>query len=346
MTGFFASETIKFTWRKVGGSVLAATSTDSSGTAPATFKVPKVGAGRYDVYAEGSSGRRSSGCSTSPATPALTLASARDRAARPSSVPEWLAMSNGDTPVLARDPFGTSAPETLTGSNRFSTDLLRHDDEAKAIFRSRAEPILERHRQQTVADIADLRARYGAPVFGLIRVWDLVTMLGGCVDPTDERLHCASQLVHVLQILEQMEVDGVATPDLVLVALTHDLGKLLLLTAEDPANIVCMNTPVGDHVDGQGLDRSILQWNHDEFAYQRLSDHMDDELAWLVRYHSLDITSARRLMDTGDRERTERLLVPFAHYDHATKSAYNLPAKSLSEYRDVIEEAFPQPIAF
>jgi hypothetical protein len=147
-------------------------------------------------------------------------------------------------------------------------------------------------------------------------------------------------------MLQEMEADGVATPEMILVALTHDLGKLLLLTEEDPANIVCMNTAVGEQPTGAGLDNSVIQWNHDEFAYERLKDLIDEELAWLVRYHSLEVAEARPLMDDRDLERTERLLVPFAHYDHATKSAFNLPRRTIGYYRDVIEEAFPRPIWF
>ena len=239
-----------------------------------------------------------------------------------------------------RDPFAAGRP------GGWSTDLLETDVEARAGYHERALPVLERHRRQSLDDVEALRRRYAAPVFGRVRVWDLVLMLGACVDPSDERLYSASQLVHVLQMLEQMEADGVATAEMVLVALTHDLGKLLLLTDEDPANVVCMNTAVGGEVEGAGLDASVLQWNHDEFAYERLKDHIDDELAWLVRYHSLELPAASVLMDQRDRERAERLLVPFAHYDHATKSPYHLPAKRVADYRDVVEAAFPRPIAF
>ncbi len=225
-------------------------------------------------------------------------------------------------------------------------DLLRSDEEARASFVEQADPILERHRNQTAEAVTALRRRYSEPVFGRARVWDLVERLGACVDPTDQRLWCASQLMHVRQILAEMETDGVASTEMVLVTLIHDLGKLLLLTDEDPANVVCMNTGVGDQPAGVGLDQSLIQWNHDEFAYERLRGFLPDDLAWLIRYHSLDLSQTRHLMDASDVERTERLLVPFAHYDHATKSPFDLPRTPLSHYRDVVEEAFPQPISF
>ena len=227
-----------------------------------------------------------------------------------------------------------------------STDLLRTDDENRATYAVGARRVVERHAGQTREDVELLRKRYAEPLFGRVRVWELVERLGACVDPSDERLYCASQLVHVRQILDEMEADGTATPPMVLVALLHDLGKLLLLTGEDPANVVCMNSPVGDNPEGAGLDRAVVQWNHDELAFQRLDGLIPDDLAWLIRYHSLEVDDARHLMDATDLERVDRLLRPFAHYDHATKSPYHLPSTPLSAYRDVIEEAFPDPILF
>jgi hypothetical protein len=237
-------------------------------------------------------------------------------------------------------------PETIASTWARKTVLLRSDDETRGLFRERAAPILQRHREQSVEQVKALRAKYARPVFGKVRVWELIERLGSCVDPTDERLFCASQQVHVLQMLEAMEHDGTATPEMVLVALIHDLGKVLLLTGEDPANVVCMNGPVTSVEAGTGLDNSMIQWNHDEFAYERLRDHIPEDLAWLIRYHSLEMGAAATLMDDGDLERTDRLLLPFARYDHATKSPFHVPATPLAKYRDVIEEAFPRRIRF
>jgi hypothetical protein len=243
-------------------------------------------------------------------------------------------------------------PETIASTWARKTVLLRSDDETRGLFRERAAPILQRHREQSVEQVKALRAKYARPVFGKVRVWELIERLGSCVDPTDERLFCASQQVHVLQMLEAMEHDGTATPEMVLVALIHDLGKVLLLTGEDPANVVCMNGPVTSVEAGTGLGapppphNSMIQWNHDEFAYERLRDHIPEDLAWLIRYHSLEMGAAATLMDDGDLERTDRLLLPFARYDHATKSPFHVPATPLAKYRDVIEEAFPRRIRF
>ena len=71
-----------------------------------------------------------------------------------------------------------------------------------AAFRERSKAIERRHRAQTLFHVDALRARYREPVFGRVRVWDLVERLAQCVDPTDCRLFCTNQQIHVLQILE------------------------------------------------------------------------------------------------------------------------------------------------
>ncbi len=222
--------------------------------------------------------------------------------------------------------------------------LVSHDPQSD--FWSRAQPIERRHRAQTVPHVEALRAKYAEPVFGDVAIWDLVTRLGGCIDPTDCRLYCATQLTHVLQVVEGLAQDGVDDPDLLLAALIHDLGKLLLLTDEDPANIVCMNTPIGADGQGIGLDNCTFQWNHDEFGYQRFKDLVPDHVAWLIRYHSVDPVAAEPLMDARDRDYHARYLLPFRRYDHETKSAHLRPSVRIESYRDLLESTFPDPIPF
>lgn len=244
-----------------------------------------------------------------------------------------LATAHHDTRLLAE--------QAAAGGRTVPADLA-----TEAAWRAEADVILARHDRQTAADVHELQARYQQPVFGEVRVYDLVERLAQCVDPTDCRLFGASQLTHVLQVLEAMEVDGVLTDDLALVALVHDLGKLLLLTDEDPANVVCMNRPIGTFDDGVGLDHVVFQWNHDELAYQRLAPHLGDDLAWLVRYHSIDPVAHRHLMDDEDGRRADALLDVFFHYDHGSKQALHRPRVRLADYRDLVEAAFPDPIAF
>ena len=147
-------------------------------------------------------------------------------------------------------------------------------------------------------------------------------------------------------MLEAMERDGVTDTDLVLAALVHDIGKVLLLFGEDPANVVCMTRPIAAAEAGIGLDEATLQWNHDEFAFTRLVDHVPEHVAWLVRYHSIVVPECEPLMNDRDRDYFDRYLRCFASYDHETKTPFALPSRQIQDYRDVSEEAFPKPIRF
>jgi len=211
-------------------------------------------------------------------------------------------------------------------------------------YAKRAQAIETRHAAQTLTTVADLRRRYAAPVFGRMPVWNAIEMLGRCIDPTDRRLFGASQHLHVLQILDAMESEGTASEEFVLAALLHDLGKLLLVADEAPENVVCMNDPIAAPGPGAGLDNCVLQWNHDEFAWSRLHDHLPDPLAWLIRYHSINVAACEPYFDARDRDYAARYLAPFARYDHGTKSPYNVPRRRLDDYRPIIERVFPAPI--
>jgi hypothetical protein len=213
-----------------------------------------------------------------------------------------------------------------------------------ADFAVRARAIEAGHRAQSIATVTALRAKYQAPVLGRVPVWSAIEMLAQCIDPTDQRLFGASQLLHVLQILDAMEREGAATEEFVLVALLHDLGKILLLTDEAPENVVCFNEPIGPHAPGIGLDRCVLQWNHDEFAWMRLKDHVPDAVGWLVRYHSIVVAECEPYMDARDRDYAQRYLRPFARYDHGTKSPHYVPSRRIQDYRSLIERIFPQPV--
>lgn len=213
-------------------------------------------------------------------------------------------------------------------------------------YSQRAAAIEARHNAQTADTVAALRKKYAAPVLGQVSPWSLVEKLAQCIDPTDRRLLGASQQLHVLQMIDAMEAEGTATEEWLLVTLLHDIGKVLLLTGEAPENVVCMNKPVSVCAPGGGLDNCVMQWNHDEFAYSRLKDHLPDGLAWLVRYHSILPETCEPYMDARDREYTERYLRPFARYDHQTKSPLYLPQRRLEDYRPVVERALPATIVF
>jgi len=214
----------------------------------------------------------------------------------------------------------------------------RSGDEADIITRA--------HNAQTIETVTALRAKYSAPIFGRVDTWGLIRRLAECIDPSDPHLGCASQEVHVLQVLDGMERDGVRDPDLILAALVHDIGKVLLTTDEHPANIVCMNRPIGQHAPGIGLDHCLLQWGHDEIGYDRLRPFVSEPVAWLVRYHSIDLEHCAPLMNERDRTYTERYLRPFRHYDLGTKSKHFMPRKRMNDYRHIAAAALPRQLVF
>ncbi len=204
--------------------------------------------------------------------------------------------------------------------------------------------IVKRHFLQTKETVLDLKKKYQNPVFGKIHMMDLLKLLGQCIDPSDTRLAGVSQLTHILQVAETMEESGIADPNLLIAALVHDVGKVLLLTDEEPENVTCMNKPIGEYDEGIGLDNCFFQWNHDEFAYSRLEDYLPDHISWLIRYHSILIPETEHYMNQHDREHCERYLIPFRKYDQGFKSVYRIPRKKLTDYMDLIDTYFPREI--
>ena len=208
-----------------------------------------------------------------------------------------------------------------------------------------AESIYERHFRQSVEDVGSLSNKYSAPVVGTMKVFEAFLLLGQCIDPSDTELFCTNQLTHSLQVAEAMECDGLDRR-FILAGLIHDIGKILLLFGEDPANVTCPNEPIGDYVDEVGLDRIIVQWNHDEYIYHKLYPYLDEEIAWLLRYHSLRFDKAERYMSPKDWERKYNYLDVFRHYDLYTKSPFLVPSKSPYDYKDLLDSVFPNAISF
>jgi len=212
-------------------------------------------------------------------------------------------------------------------------------------FTSAAQRLADLHAAQTRETVAALKRKYQKPVFGKVHVWELVQKLAFCVDAADIALGCANQLIHTQQVVEGMEQDGVQDPDLYLAAILHDLGKVILLAGEAQENVIGSNMPIGAYEPGVGLEHVVLTWNHDEFMYSRIKDHVPEHVAWLVRYHSIQIAQTTPCMNQKDQTYLSNYLWPFRKYDGYTKSPWHVPPPSvLDKYRDLIEKTFPQPI--
>jgi len=211
-------------------------------------------------------------------------------------------------------------------------------------FRDEARRIKDLHRGQTLDEVASLKKRYESPVFGKKRVWELIEDLGRCVDQSDTTLFCTSQWVHVQQVLAGMQRDRIDDPDMLLMALLHDVGKVLLLAGAAPDHVVGATKPVGEYADGVGLDRVVCQYGHPEFIYSRMKDHVPDAVAWMLRYHGCPLDDMIPLMDARDRDYHARYFTAFRKYDAGTKSMTRLPALDWKPYRALIEERFPNPV--
>ena len=247
---------------------------------------------------------------------------------------------------VVRDLTGSAKRSVARALRARGYALHRIESTPRAQFEREARPLRERHLAQTLEDVDALRERYREPAFGVVSAWSMVEMLGHVIDLMDPILMNASQEVHTLQVVEAMIADGVDDDDLLLAGILHDVGKVLALTGEDPANVFGSNSPIGTYEPGAGLDNCVLHWNHDEFAYSRFEGHVPDHVSWLIRYHSMEIDECLPLMDDRDRDYYERYWIDFARWDGEPKSICRVPRTRLSDYRELVEAAFPEPIPF
>jgi hypothetical protein len=194
---------------------------------------------------------------------------------------------------------------------------------------------------------AILEGKYAKkPVVGKVRVYDLIAQLATVINPLEPELGCVSQLTHELQLATEMEKDG-RDEKLVLCALLHDLGTILLTTTdEDPMYVEAggMKAPLSGNAGG-GLYGCSFRWDHGDFIYLRMKDYVSPDIAWLLRHHSMDLADCEPYMNEQDQNYSRRLFEPFRYYD-LRKDMYNMPTKRLEDYRPLIDRAFPNEILF
>lgn len=211
-------------------------------------------------------------------------------------------------------------------------------------FRHEAARIGEARARQTADDVTALKARYEAPVFGKVDVWGLIERLALCIDQSDRRLFCGSQFVHAQQVFAAMQTNGVEDADMLLLALIHDLGKVVLLANAAPEDVVGVTRRISGGEPGAGLDRAIYQFGHGEFLHSRVAGLVPEHVAWVVRWHNIDVAAERPLMTAQEREWAERWLVPFQRFDGDFVSPYYVPKIDLARCREIVQRAFPSPV--
>ena len=215
-----------------------------------------------------------------------------------------------------------------------------------AEFRRNADAIFGSRESQTLESVAALRQRYETrPIIGEVSIERLFELLAQVIDPTNLGLYCGSQLTHTLQVVESMEEAGITDRDLIIAALLHDIGKVALLKGEKPENIECGGKiPIGKNVAGGGFARSNFIWDHSDIVYARLKPYLNEKVAWLVRYHSIQ-KECYRLMDDHDRYMFETYFKVFQVHDQ-TYSFYHNPKYLIDHYIGLLKEVFPTRILF
>jgi hypothetical protein len=223
--------------------------------------------------------------------------------------------------------------------------MMKFNVQPKNKFDLLAKQIKEKHFSQTIDDVIFLNNKYKNPIFGKLKLWDLFQKLNFCIDPTDKILYQTNQLIHTAQVLKSMEIQQITDEMLYVTAILHDIGKVLLLTEENPCNIVCDNQIIVAHTNKLGFENCFTNWNHDEIAYQRLKDYIPKEYSWLIRYHSINIEKSKSFMNEYDIKMYQEFLLPFSKHDKMSKSQIT-PSINWDKYRKMCEKHLPIEIIF
>jgi hypothetical protein len=212
-------------------------------------------------------------------------------------------------------------------------------------FRRNSQAVIERASEQTEADVAALEKKYEQPILGEVSVERLLELLAQIIDPSNTYLYCGSQLVHTLQVLESMEMDGITDREFLATTLVHDLGKIASLKGEKWENIEGGGKqPLRAHEPGSGLEKGSFKWDHADIVHARFKPYLSENMAWLLKWHSIQVP-CEPIMNQRERALFDKYYKPFVRHDR-TFIFYHLPQKRLSDYLPLIKEFFPEKILF
>lgn len=222
--------------------------------------------------------------------------------------------------------------------------------DSKKEFDENAVRIIKLHSQQTLEQSLNLRSKWTMDdtkvYFGKMTVWDLFCKLALTVDKTDIALYNTNQFIHCIQTYVSMKENNETNKDLLIVALIHDIGKILTLLNEKDENVDCMTRILKFDKD---LDSVITTFNHDEFGYFLMKKYVSRPIALAIRFHScVGIASCNHQCLT-DKDKNDLTLVnKLFEYDHNSKSTYWCPitVNLINECKQLIDEYFPDPLLF
>ena len=164
------------------------------------------------------------------------------------------------------------------------------------------------HEKQTIDFVLSQKKKYGHHTFN--DIWyQIEKRLDTIVDESDPDTEL-SQLQHALQSAEAARKLCPHLDWIHLVALIHDLGKLLISYGEPQWAVVGDTFPVGHprsdkivfhelfiiinepsiYKEHCGFDNVHMSWGHDEYLYQTLKNNKNTRLPeiglYIIRYHS------------------------------------------------------------
>lgn len=213
-------------------------------------------------------------------------------------------------------------------------------------------------------------------------LWEAMGHLNKLVDVSDPDLDLPN-VQHLIQSAEAIRADN-RSDWMQLTGLIHDLGKIMYLWGSDedgtsqdeqwgmvgdvfvvgcalPESCVYpefnvlnpdmqnerYNTPTGIYEAGCGLDNLDLAWGHDEYLFQVLDNHeenqLPDEAMVMIRYHSFypwhTGGSYKHLLGKGDDTYLE-LIKDFNKYDLYTKSQKVYELDEIRDYYQPIAEKY------
>lgn len=156
-------------------------------------------------------------------------------------------------------------------------------------WNNRAKNIYRENRKQNIFIINNLNNKWTNNILlnNSISPWKLFTMLKNVIDLTDNNLLSTNQYYHSLQTFNNMLNDNITSEKLLFMGLYHDIGKLLVLFGEKQHNVMCSTYIIYSKKNDYCNNHLITSWGHDEFAYLKLKKYLEDDILWMIRYHSL-----------------------------------------------------------